>query len=134
MQCRITISLRLLPIAAALTTFGFLTAAAAGASEQLSGRELQQLFPGRFQAIVQGSFVVSITARRDGSLFAEFMSRTDTGHWSIRSDKLCIKFSKWLSGRTSCSAVVEEAGWYRSSDVVFREAGPFALSSSSLNR
>src|SRR5688572_19236901 len=89
----------------------FLTVIGAKAGEQLSERELKQLFPGRFQAIVQGALVVSITASRDGSLLGEFMSMSDNGRWSIRSGQLCIRFSKWLNGRTSCAAVVEQAGW-----------------------
>jgi hypothetical protein len=120
--------------AALVTIIGLLAAAAAQAGEQLSGRDLQQLFPGRFQAMVPGGFIVSITARRDGSLLAEFLSKADTGRWSIKSGKLCIKFSKWLDGRTSCSIVVEEAGWYRSDDVMFRQADGFALVERQLNR
>jgi hypothetical protein len=127
MYCHVTTLLRWLPKTALLAVFSFLSAAGAEAGEQLSGRELYRLFPGRFQAVVQGTLVVSITARRDGSLLAEFMSRADTGHWSIRSGQLCIRLSKWRDGRISCSTVVEEAGWYRSNDVVFREADGIAL-------
>lgn len=112
----------------------FLNVVTAKAGEQLSERELSQLFPGRFQAIVQGTLVVNITARRDGSLLGEFMSRSDTGRWSIRSGELCIRFSKWLGGRTSCAAVVEQAGWYRTSDVQFRETDTFAMPIRSLSR
>jgi hypothetical protein len=122
MFCHAIPLLRLLPKAVFLVILGILTATRAEASEQLSRRELQQLFPGHFEAVVQGILVVSITARRDGSLLAEFMSRADTGHWSIRSGKLCIRFSKWLDGRTRCSMVVEEAGWYRSDNIVFKKA------------
>jgi hypothetical protein len=71
--------------------------------------------------------VVSITPRRDGLLHGEFMSKSDTGQWSVRSGQLCIRFSKWLNGRTSCAAVVEQAGWYQTSDVKFREAERWAL-------
>lgn len=127
MFCHVIHLLRLLPKAVFLAIVGFLIATRAEAGEQLSRRELQQLFPGRFEAIVQGFLAVNITARRDGSLLAEFMSRADTGYWSIRSGKLCIRFSKWLDGRTSCSMVVEEAGWYRSNNVVFRKAEGIAL-------
>jgi hypothetical protein len=134
MFCHVIPLLRLLPKAVFLAIVGFLTISEAEASEQLSRRELQQLFPGHFEAIVQGILVVSITARRDGSLFAEFMSRADTGHWSIRSGKLCIRFSKWLDGRTRCSMVVEEAGWYRSDNIVFRKAEGVALAIPSKQR
>jgi hypothetical protein len=126
--------LRSTPKAALLAFLGFLTAAGAEAGEQLSARDLQELFPGRFQAIVQGSLVISITARRDGSLLAEVLTKSDTGEWSIRSGQLCIRFAKWREGRTSCSPVVAEAGWYRGNDVVFREAEGLALAERKSNR
>jgi hypothetical protein len=127
MFCHVIPLLRLLPRAVFSAIVGFLAISGAEAGEQLSRRELQQLFPGHFEAIVQGILVVSITARGDGSLLAEYMRRADTGHWSIRSGKLCIRFSKWLDGRTRCSMVVEEAGWYRSDKIVFKKAEGVAL-------
>ena len=117
----------LLPKAALLAIVVSLAATEAQAGEQLSGRQLQQLFPGRFEAVVRATLPVSITARRDGFLLARFMGKSDSGNWSIRSDKLCIRFSKWRGGRTSCSPVVEEAGWYRTSGVAFREVDDIAL-------
>ena len=134
MSCHVTTLKRGLLYAAFFAVLSFLTVVGAKASEQLSERELRQLFPGRFQAIVQGVLVVSITARRDGSLLGEFMSKSDTGKWSIRSGQLCIRFSKWLNGRTSCAAVVEQAGWYQSSEVKFREVEHWALPVRSLTR
>jgi hypothetical protein len=99
----------------------------AQAGETLSDRELQLLFPGRFQAVVRNSLMIDITASSDGSLLARFLHKADTGQWSIRSGRLCIRFSSWLSGRTNCSSVVAEEGWYRTSDVVFRPSEGFAL-------
>ena len=99
----------------------------AQAGDMLSERELQLLFPGRFQAVVKGSLTVSVTAMGDGSLIAEFLTKADTGQWSIRSGKLCIRFSSWLDGRTNCSPVVAEGGWYRTREVTFRQAEGIAL-------
>ena len=99
----------------------------AQAGDMLSERELQLLFPGRFQAVVKGSLTISVTAMGDGSLIAEFLSKADTGQWSIRSGKLCIRFSSWLDGRTNCSPVVAEGGWYRTREVTFRQAEGIAL-------
>ena len=99
----------------------------AEAGDMLSERALQLLFPGRFEAVVKGSLTVSVTARSDGSLIAEFLSKADTGRWSIRSDKLCIRFSSWLDGRTQCSPVIVDGGWYRTSEVMFRESEGLAL-------
>ena len=117
----------LLKPSAAMLLLALLSCPQAQAGDMLSERELQLLFPGRFQAVVKGSLTVSVTALGDGSLIAEFLSKADTGQWSIRSGKLCIRFSSWLEGRTSCSKVVAEDGWYRSNEVTFRQAEGIAL-------
>ncbi|MDP9137593.1 MAG: hypothetical protein M3N38_05385 [Pseudomonadota bacterium] len=95
-------------------------AASAGAGGQLSGGDLMRLFPGRFQAVINGAMVISINARRDGSLVGRIMGTSDTGRWAVRSGKLCINWTKWLKGRTNCSAVIEDAGWYRGNNVAFK--------------
>ena len=101
---------------------------AAEAAAKVSERELRQLFPGQFHAIARGLLKVSITARADGSLFArQMIGKSDNGTWSISSGQLCIKFSKWLKGRTRCSTVTEKAGWYRTSDVAFKKINGIAL-------
>ena len=117
----------ILRTSAALLLLLSLACRSAEAGDMLSERELQLLFPGRFEAVVKGSLTVSVTARSDGSLIAEFLSKADTGRWSIRSDKLCIRFSSWFDGRTQCSPVVVDGGWYRTSEVMFRESEGLAL-------
>ena len=114
--------------AAAMLLLVPISSQAARAADILSERELQLLFPGRFQAVVKGSLSVSVVALDDGSLTVEFMTRADTGQWSIRSGKLCIRFSSWLEGRTNCSPVVIDGGWYRTSEVMFRQSEGLALS------
>jgi hypothetical protein len=104
-----------------------LSSYSAQAGGKLSERELQLLFPGRFEAVVKGALTVSVTALDDGSLIAEFLTKADTGQWSIRSGKLCIRFASWLEGRTTCSPVVVEGGWYRTSEVIFRQSEGLAL-------
>ena len=98
-----------------------LCALPASAGEMLSGGELRSLFPGRFQAVVSGFIHLKITAGGNGSLSAiSTRGKTDRGRWSIRAGKLCIEFDRWLSGRRSCTPVVQEAGWYRGSMVKFK--------------
>jgi hypothetical protein len=96
-------------------------AAAANAGGQLSTQDLMRLFPGRFQAIVNGAMVMSIHARRDGSLLGRVMGQSDIGRWTVRAGKLCINWNNWLEGRTNCSAVTEDAGWYRGRNVAFKK-------------
>jgi hypothetical protein len=91
------------------------------AADKLSGGELRSLFPGRFQAVVSGFMNFRIVAKGDGSLSAVSpRGKKDRGRWSVRSGKLCIEFNKWLGGRTSCTPVVQEAGWYKGSMVKFK--------------
>jgi hypothetical protein len=108
----------------ALACAGFvlmLSAMPALAGEKLSTGDLRNLFPGRFQAVVSGFINFRITAKGDGSLSAVSQrGKKDRGRWSVRSGKLCIEFDKWLGGRTSCTPVVQEAGWYKGSMVKFK--------------
>jgi hypothetical protein len=101
----------------------FLTLAAepTAAGEKLSGSELANLFPGSFQAVVSGLIKFKITASGGGSLSAVSpRGKKDRGEWSIQAGKLCIRFDKWLGGRTSCTSIVQEADWYIGSKVRFR--------------
>ena len=91
------------------------------AGEKLSGDELRDLFPGRFQAVVNGLVSFQITARGDGSLSAiSPRGKKDQGHWSVRAGKLCIEFDNWLGARARCTAIMQDADWYIGSAVKFR--------------
>jgi hypothetical protein len=92
----------------------------AHAAAPLEPQALKALFPGTFQALVYG-YTVRFVAKRDGSLVGQSQQGTDTGEWSIQEGQLCIMLSSWLSGRTSCSGVVQQGDWYRAENVVFRK-------------
>jgi hypothetical protein len=103
--------------AAGLIGFFLVQPAEAGS---LEAQKLKALFPGSFQAVVNG-WAVHFTARGDGSLIGKFRSKTDTGRWSIKSGQLCIMLTQWLGGRTACSQVVQDGQWYRADNVMFRK-------------
>ena len=91
------------------------------AGETLSSGALSSLFPGRFHVVVIGFINIIVTARGDGSLSAvSARGKKESGRWSVRAGVLCIKFDKWLGGRTRCTAIVQEAGWYMGSQLKFR--------------
>jgi hypothetical protein len=90
------------------------------AGETLSPRELTRLFPGDFQAVVQ-NYHVRFSAKTDGTLIGQVMGSSDQGRWSVRNGNLCITLESWLKGRTNCSRVVQQAGWYEGSGVKFRK-------------
>jgi hypothetical protein len=101
--------------------------AMAAEANAVSEEELQGLFPGQFKVIVRGILRLYISAQHDGSLFARQIGKSDTGTWEIRADRLCIKFSKWLNGRTRCSRVIAASGWYKTTDVAFKKIDGMAL-------
>lgn len=92
----------------------------APAGQALTTPELSRLFPGDFQAVVK-NYNVRFFALDDGTLIGRVLGRSDTGRWSVKAGKLCISLSSWLKGRTSCSPVIEQAGWYQGSGVRFRK-------------
>jgi hypothetical protein len=97
-----------------------LPGSAAEAGEKLSPSELRRLFPGSFQAVVHGAVTVNITARGNGTLIGRMKGKTDRGRWTLKGGTFCIAWNKWLGGKTSCSAVVADDGWYRGGSVKFR--------------
>jgi hypothetical protein len=105
-----------LALAAVLAVSGQVQAGA-----QLTHAQLGKLFPGSFYAVVNGSLVMNITARSNGTMTGKVSGVQDTGRWSVQSGRLCIAWAKWLNGRTSCSAVVENGAWYQGSGVKFKK-------------
>ncbi len=99
---------------------GAMLAAPVSAGERLSTRAIKQLFPGQFHAVVRGYKVV-FTAKRDGSLIGKYLASKDTGRWSVSRGRLCIMLKDWMDGKTSCSSVVRNDGWYKAKKVKFRK-------------
>jgi hypothetical protein len=97
------------------------TPLSASAGERMSQDQLRKLFPGSFQAVVHGLVTVKITARSNGVLIGQIKDRRDSGRWSLEDGKLCIMLSRWTNGRSSCSAVVADNGWYHGRGVKFRK-------------
>lgn len=93
------------------------------ASDGVGPQALKAMFPGSFEAVVEG-YTVSFTAHRDGSLVGRYATVTDSGRWSLRRGELCIMLSSWFDGRTECARVVHDGGWYRADGVLFRKAKP----------
>ena len=124
-----TIILLAISLGAAFMTVDNAYSARAMAAEAnaVSEQELQDLFPGQFKVVVRGVLRLYISARHDGSLLAKQIGKSDTGTWEIRADQLCIKFSKWLNGRTRCSRVIAASGWYKTTDVAFKKIDGMAL-------
>ncbi|WP_156098486.1 hypothetical protein [Thermopetrobacter sp. TC1] len=92
----------------------------AQAGELLRPSELRRLFPGTFKAMVKG-YAIRITAAANGRLHGQFGPVTDSGRWSLKGRRLCIRFNEWLDGRRHCSIVRRVSGkWYAVAGIRFR--------------
>ena len=64
---------------------------------------------------------IKITARGNGTLHGQMQGYKDSGRWTLSGGRLCITWDKWLNGKTACSMVVADNGWYRGNGVKFRK-------------
>ena len=111
---------RIITLAAA----GFCVATAlmsALADEPMTHAQLQALFPGTFSAVVRGSMQVTFTAKGNGVLIGQATGRSDNGRWSLQDGKLCIMLNSWTKGKSTCSVVLADSGWYYGKGVKFRK-------------
>jgi hypothetical protein len=69
-----------------------------------------------------GIVQADIYARPDGRLVVKTSHSTENGRWSVQSGKLCISLERTLKGKTTCSRVRLEGGWYRTALVMFKRA------------
>ena len=90
----------------------------AQAQDSLSHKQLEGLFPGSFTVIIKG-FEIKITASAGGLLSATAKGFKDSGHWSLKNGQLCIAMDTWTQGRSTCSEVVADNGWYVGPGVKF---------------
>lgn len=111
---------RLLTLAAAGFVL-FVSSFGVSAGDVLSQKELRRLFPGSFQAVVHGNITLKIVAHRNGTLTGLYSGKMDKGRWSVSNGRLCVVLDTWMGGKSSCSSVVAEAGWYRGNGVRFRK-------------
>ena len=98
------------------------TLSAAHADATLTHSQLQKLFPGTFTAVVHGAMKLTFTAKGNGTLIGQMPGKQDSGRWSLQDGKLCVMLTTWTKGKSACSAVVADSGWYRGRDIKFRKA------------
>jgi hypothetical protein len=96
-------------------------ASAAQADTALTQSQLQKLFPGTFTAVVHGALTLTFTAKGNGTLIGAMPGKQDSGQWSLRNGKLCVMLTSWTRGKSACSTVVADSGWYRGQGIKFRK-------------
>lgn len=89
------------------------------AGNVLSSSELKQLAPGRFLVSVYGTSM-TVTLRPNGSVLGAAKGESDRGHWNLSGNRLCIGWNKWLGGKTRCSSLVSQVGYYQGSGFTFK--------------
>ncbi len=108
-------------IKSALAAAAFLLSLASPsfAGDVLSSTQLKQLAPGRFLVSVYGTNM-TVTLRPNGSVLGAAKNESDSGHWNLNGNRLCIGWNKWLGGKTRCSSLVSQIGYYQGSGFTFK--------------
>jgi hypothetical protein len=94
---------------------------AAFAGDAMKGQDIIRLAPGTFQAVVKGTYELTVTLTRDGAAIGKAQGLEDRGRWTVRGDQLCIVMPAWTRGRVECSEVVADGSWYRGRSVSFKK-------------
>jgi hypothetical protein len=89
-------------------------------SQELSQRELRQLFPGKFVAYAYGVARINLVANPNGTVFGK-MGKADTGRWWLQGNVLCLKFKRWLKARKRCGTVSKRGDWYKTGPITFKK-------------
>ncbi len=77
----------------------------------LAAEDIQQLFPGNYEAEVAG-YDMLITGSSNGLLKGEAFSRKDDGRWWVAEDTLCVSWSNWTDGKPMCGVITQKGDWY----------------------
>ncbi len=89
------------------------------AGDVLNPNQLKQLAPGRFLVSVFGTSM-TVTLRSNGSVLGASKNDSDSGHWNLNGNRLCIGWNNWLGGKTRCSTLATQAGYYQGSGFTFK--------------
>jgi hypothetical protein len=79
---------------------------------RLDAASIQQLFPGYYQAEVQGGYTLLIYAKTGGRLEGKAFGREDKGQWTIVGDQLCVSWKSWTKGQSKCGEIIRAGRWY----------------------
>lgn len=106
------------PIIAALAACVLSSSALAG--DALSPSELRKLAPGRYAVNVMGLVSMTVSMRPNGVITGHAKGEKDQGFWTVQGQKLCIAWSKWNNGKTSCAALRGGGGAYQGGGLSIR--------------
>ena len=107
-----------IPLAAALAAC--LLSPTAHGGDKLSSSELRQLAPGQYAVNVMGLVSMTVSMRANGVITGQAKGEKDRGLWRVKGEQLCIAWSKWNDGKTSCAALSGDNGSYRGGGLSIR--------------
>lgn len=82
---------------------------------RLGPQSIRNLFPGHYEARVQG-YKILFSAHRSGKLVGQAFGRQDRGKWYVKGSRLCVVWRKWTKGKAKCGSVAKRGMWYLASD------------------
>ena len=79
---------------------------------KLNANQLRNLAPGAYHVAVNSAISVNVNVHlfSNGRMTGEAGTQHDSGNWHIVGNRLCIAWSKWLSGQTKCSSLQNQNG------------------------
>ena len=102
-------------LAAAFAVIGLLATGGHADAGTLDGKWIKGLFPGYFEAQVQGDRVL-FSGYRNGSLAGEAYGKQDRGRWFVKGNALCVSWDQWTKGKIQCGSISQQGGWFVASD------------------
>ncbi len=99
------------------TIFAFATAACNTAqADTMGAAELRKLAPGTFHVSVANKVKLTVVLKANGAVSGTTdKGDHDTGRWSIRGDKFCVVFKRWLDHKLQCESLIDEGYQWRGS-------------------
>lgn len=98
-------------LAVAVTCLGLLAPQGSATADDLDGNWIKELFPGNYEAKVQGTMVI-FAGYSNGWLNGATRFAQDRGRWYVQGDQLCMSWEKWTSGKAMCGSISQAGGWF----------------------
>jgi hypothetical protein len=92
------------------------------AADKLNAQELRGLAPGSYAVSVMGLVNMRVSLRPGGGLSGvTSKQKRDSGVWSVKGERLCVQFNKWLKGKQRCAALSGDNGSYSGGGLYIRK-------------
>lgn len=91
------------------------------AGDKLSPSEIRNLAPGRYNVSVLGLVSMTVSMRPNGTITGVADGKKDHGVWSVRGQKLCVAWNKWVGGKQRCASLSGGNGSYSGGGLYLRK-------------